>query len=169
MEYLKSFSEKYECLGRTTPDSYVEFLRKCLLWLPEQTHLCLILGATKVFEGDKGKRQRHERLNEAIKLFSKEHQRLQYIEVDDCVHDASDFTDSINHFSTRVYYEIAQAMIRIIEQSTGRQMESYSSSMVAVDGLIQKIRKSIKCIVKPDGRLYDKLKQVYYKIYKNRK
>lgn len=169
LEYLRSFSEKYECIGQTTPETYVGFLQNCLNWLPEKTHLCLILGATKCFDGAEVEKRKHKALNDAIIMFSKRHERISYIEIDNCVHDASDFADGINHFSTRVYYEIAQAMIRIIEQRTGKQVQSYSSSMVVIDGIILKMRRGLKKVLKPQGIVYGGLKKVYNRIYKNRK
>ena len=126
-EYLRGFSEKYECVGTTTPDMYVEFLRKCLLWLPKKTTLCLILGATMFFEGDEETKRKHKELNDAVKTMARNQHRIQFIEIDDCIRDSSDFTDSINHFSTRVYYEIAKRMIGVIEQKTGNKMDTYSS------------------------------------------
>ena len=168
-EYLRSFSEKYECIGQTTPETYVNFLQNCLNWLPEKTHLCLILGATKCFDGAEVEKSKHKALNDAIIMFAKRHERISYIEIDNCVHDSSDFADGINHFSTRVYYEIAQAMIRIIEQRTGKQVQSYSSSMVVIDGMILKIRRGLKKVLKPKGMVYGGLKKVYNIIYKNRK
>lgn len=169
LEYLRSFSEKYECIGQTTPENYVVFLQNCLHWLPEKTHLCLILGATKCFDGAEVEKRKHKALNDVIIMFSKRHERISYIELDNCVLDASDFADGINHFSTRVYYEIAQAMIRIIEQRTGEQVQSYSSSMVVIDGIILKMRRGLKKVLKPQGIVYGGLKMVYNRIYKNRK
>lgn len=168
-EYLRSFAEKFECIGQTTPDMYVEFLKKCLLWLPQTTMLCLILGATTVFEGDEEAKQKHKVLNDAVKTLAKTQPRIQFIEIDDCVKDTSDFADGINHFSTRVYFEIAQRMIGVIEKRTGKKMESYSSKMVFVDGWILRLRKGIKSIISPDTALYKRIKGFYNRIYKNRK
>lgn len=169
IDYLKYFSEKYECLGQTTPESYLVFLKNCLHWLPEKTYLCLILGATKLYVGEDEEKNKHKCLNEAIMSFAKRHERIKFIEIDSCVHDPSDFVDGINHFSPRVYYEIAQAMIRVIEERTGRRLSSYSSSMIAVDGAVLKIRRNLKHFLKPDGIMYGVMKAFYNKIYKNRK
>ena len=139
------------------------------MWLPKQTNLCLILGATKLYDGDLEERERHKKLNDVVKMFAEEHDRIYCIEIDDCIHDTSDFTGGINHFSTRVYYEIAQAMISVLEQCTGKHMESYSSSMLAIDGVIKRIRNCIRRFVKPQGRLYEFMRTVYNKVYKNRK
>lgn len=174
IDYLKGFSEKYECVGRTTPKMYVEFLNKCLEWLPKETTLCLILGATKTFGvefgyEDKQRIDRQKRLNEAIVKMSLMQPRIKCVEIDKCLCDKSDLTDDICHFSTRTYYEIAQEMVRIIALATGKQMQTYSTKIIQIDGLILKIRTVIKKVVSPQGWLYGKMKYIYTRIYKNRK
>lgn len=171
-DYLKTFSEKYECIGKTTPESYLSFLQNCLLWLPKQTHLCLILGATKLYFGnekEEDEKVRHGKLNDAIMSFAQKHPRIHVISIDDCARDASDFEGGLNHFSTRVYYEIAQAMIRVIREVTGKQVESYSSGMIWFDKWVLSVRKTIKKVIRPEGKLYGGLKGFYDRIYKHRK
>ena len=167
-EYLRSFSEKYECLGLTTPEMYVSFLQKCLDWLPEKTSLCLILGATKLFDGQENVKERHRRLNEAVKAFSQDHPRIKYIDIDDCVKDPSDFAGEINHFSSRIYFEIAQRIIDVIQSVNGKKLDSYSSKMVMVDNLTLKVRKMLKSVLNPESSAYKKFKAVFNKVYKNR-
>jgi hypothetical protein len=167
-EFLRSFSDKYECLGLTTPEMYKSFLQKCLDWLPEETSLCLILGATKVFDGQEDVKERHRLLNTAVKAFAQDHPRIKYVEIDDCISDPSDFVGEINHYSSKVYFEIAQRIIGVIQSVTGTKLESYSSKMVVVDNLTLKIRKMLKKMVSQDSVIYRKLKDVYNRIYKNR-
>ena len=167
-EYLRVFSEKYECMGLTTPEMYVSFLQNCLNWLPEETYLCLILGATKSFDGQEDVKERHLLLNTAVKAFAQDHPRIKYVEIDDCINDPSDFAGEINHFSSRVYYEIAQKIIAVIQSVTGKKLESYSSKMVLVDNLTLKVRKVLKKLISPESTVYRKFKDVYNKIYKNR-
>ena len=168
-EYLRYFSDQYECIGLTTPEMYISFLQKCLVWLPKETSICLILGATKVFEGQESVKQRHLRLNEAIKAFSKDHPRIQYIEIDKCIHDPSDFDGGINHFYSRVYYELAQQIIQTIQRETGKTVDSYSRRMIAIDNMTLAVRKRLKRLISPNSAIYRQLKQVYDKIYKHRK
>ena len=168
LEWLKGFAEKYEYAGQTTPEAYVTFLRDCEQWLPPKTHLCLILGATKVFEGDEKTKQKHRALNDAVLAFADSHPRVQYIEIDEFIHGTDDFAGGINHFSTRVYYELARAMIRVIEQDTGMNVKSYSSGTIVFDSLLLKVRKSLKRILHPNGKAYKAMKKVYDKIYKKR-
>ncbi len=167
-EYLQSFSEEYECLGLTTPEMYVSFLKNCLNWLPEETSLCLILGATKLFDGQEDVKERHLLLNTAVKAFAENHPRIKFVEIDDCISDPSDFAGEINHFSSKVYFEIAQRIIKVIQSVTGTKLESYSSKMVVVDNLTLKVRKMLKRLLSQDSAIYRKFKDVYNKIYKNR-
>ncbi len=169
MDYLQEFSQKYKCIGKTTPEMYVSFLERCMDWLPEKSHLCLILGATKVYDGDEDARTSHQRLNEAIKTFTKDHARVSCVEIDDCIQDKSDFEGGINHFSTRVYYKLAQQIISVIHSVTGREIGSYSSTITRFDSTVLKIRKRIKRMIKTEGKLYRMLKKVYNKVYKERK
>lgn len=167
-EYLRSFSEQYECLGLTTPEMYISFLQKCLDWLPKETSLCLILGATKLFDGQENVKERHRQLNDAIKAFSLTHPRIKYIDIDDCVNDPSDFAGEINHFSSRIYFEIAQRIIAVIQSVTGKKLDSYSLKMVLVDNLTLTVRKILKRILSPDSSAYKKFKAVFNKVYKKR-
>ena len=169
LDYLREFSRKYKCVGITTPEMYVGFLEKCMSWLHEKSHLCLIIGATKVYVGDEEAKLSHQRLNEAIKAYAKDHPRVRYVEIDDCVQDESDFAGGINHFSTRVYYKLAQQMVGVIHSVTGKQMESYSSTMARFDSVVLKIRKGLKKLFKPESKVYRGLKKVYNKVYKERK
>ena len=167
--FLESFSQKYECIGLTTPEMYISFLQKCLDWLPDKTHLCLILGTTKMYDSEDDVQQRHKSLNDAVKSFATNHPRIMYIEIDDCIHDSSDFEGGINHFSSKVYYEIAQRIIAVIQSVTGKEVESYSSQMVLIDNLTLKVRNTLKGLLNKDSALYSASKRVYDKIYKHRK
>lgn len=168
LEYLRSFSEHYECIGVTTPEMYVSFLEKCLKWLPQKTHLCLILGATKLFDGADAQKARHRKLNAAIKAFAVGNPRIKCIEIDDCIHDSTDFAGALNHYSARVYYELAQRMINVIQMVTGNKMESYSSRIVLFDKWVLRIRGILKRIFSTDSFVYRKMKAVYNRVYKKR-
>lgn len=168
-DFLQSFAEKYENIGTTTQEMYITFLNNCLKWLPTSTTLCLILGTTNYYNKDVEIVQRHRKLNEAIINFAGTHPRIKYIALDDCIQDYSDYAGAINHFSSRVYYNLAQKMIQVIGQVTGVNVRSYSSKIVFVDKLVLMIRQFIKRIIAPDTVFYRWLKTLYNKIYKKRK
>lgn len=167
-DYLRSFSEQYECIGLTTPEMYVSFLQKCMDWLPEETSLCLVLGATRGFDGQEDVKLRHRGINEAVKVFAQDHPRIKYIEIDDCINGPSDFEGEINHFSSRVYFEIARRIIDMIQSITGKKLGSYSSKMVMLDNLTLRIRKILKSVLSPNSSVYKRFKAVFNRVYKNR-
>ena len=166
-EFLKTFAKEYECIGLTTPEMYIAFLEKCLQWLDPKTHLCLVLGATK-YDDTEGARLRHVYLNQAIKEYADCHSRIHFIEIDDCIQDQSDFLGGINHFSSRVYYEIAQRITYQIQRITGEKLSTFSSRVVYLDSLTLWIRTHLKRIVKNDSSVYTILKKVYDRVYKHR-
>ena len=49
LESDEAFLSKYELVGMTSPDEYKQFLIDCLSWLPNETTICVILGATYGF------------------------------------------------------------------------------------------------------------------------
>lgn len=167
-EYLRLFSQKYESIGRTTPGMYISFLKKCLNWLPHKTVLCLILGATTVFEGNENVKNHHRVLNEAIKSFSAINPRIKYIEIDDCIHDSSDFMGGIDHLSARVYYEMSQKMIQVIRQVSGIEVKSFSKGIVSWDSCVLRIRNNIKRHLAQDTVVFRGMKRVYNAVYKHR-
>ncbi|MBO6082093.1 MAG: hypothetical protein J6P46_03600 [Bacteroidales bacterium] len=167
-DYLRTFSEQYECIGLTTPEMYVSFLQMCLEWLPEETSICLVLGATRGFDGQEKVKQRHQGINEAVKAFAMNHPRIKYIEIDDCINGPSDFEGGINHFSSRVYFEIAQRLIAVIQSVTGKRLGSFSSIMIPVDNLTLRVRKVLKKALNPHSGIYRRVKAVYERIYKKR-
>ena len=159
--YLESdpeFLTKYESEEYTTPDQYTQFLKDCLKWLPAKTTLCIILGATF---GNSEDALRHKALNEAVKKLSIIEPRIKYIDVDEFAHGASDFTDGLNHYQTRVYYEIAQAMIHITGEKTGKQITGYGRYKIAINAILSKVKKIVRIIVRQDTRVYKWLKHTY--------
>lgn len=159
--YLESdekFLSKYELLGLTTPEEYVQFLKDCLGWLPKKTTLCVILGATY---GGSEQALRHKALNDAVKALANDAPRIKYIDVDEFAKSDADFTDGLNHYQTRVYFEIAQAMIRIAGEVTGTKIEGYGASKARRDKVLVQMRNGIKKHLNKESGLFKMLQKIY--------
>lgn len=159
--YLESddaFLSKYEFVGVTKPDEYKQFLQDCLSWLPKKTTICIILGATY---GNSDEAERHKALNKAVKSLASTESRIRFIDVDEFAKSAADFTDGLNHYQTRVYYEIAQAMIRIAGEVTGTKFQGYGVSKAKRDKVLVKMRNIIKKHLNSRGQLFRILQRVY--------
>ena len=161
LESDETFLSKYELVGMTSPDEYEQFLIDCLSWLPNKTTICVILGATF---GNGDEANRHKALNDAVKSLATAEPRIQFIDVDEFAKNASDFTDGINHYQTRVYFEIAQAMIRIAAAVTGAQLKGYGASKARRDKVLVKMRNVIKKHLNNDSGLFKMLQKIYRKI-----
>ena len=159
--YLESdpeFLAKYELEEYTTPEQYLRFLKDCLKWLPAKTTLCIILGATY---GNSEDALRHKVLNEAVMALAITEPRIKYIDVDEFAKNDADFTDGLNHYQARVYFEIAQAMIRITGDVTGRQIAGYGRYKTMINAALLKGKRVVRKYIKPNTRVYQWLKQVY--------
>lgn len=156
-----AFFDNYEYIGLTSPNAYKQFLMDSLEWLPKKTTLCIILGATLPLDGFSDTVARHREINNVVKEVAASNKRLCYIEVDDFIRSQKDVTDHINHYQTRVYYDIAQAMINIIRDVTGNDIKKMSGGVVLLDDWLKKVKINIKKLVRPDQKIYTYLKKVY--------
>lgn len=167
-ELEKRFFEQYEYIGLTTPEEYKQFLEDSIRWLSPKTTLCVILGATLRLPGYEQIADRHQEINQVVKELAIRNPRLRYIDVDGFVKTYKDITDGINHYQTRIYYEIAQAMIAIIKDVTGYQVASTSKVHVLLVRWMKWLRPFMKKLISPKSKLYKFLQKVYFKITKRK-
>jgi FkbH-like protein len=163
-EYLTQFTENYEFIGKTTPEDFIVRITKILKYLPTKTTLCLILGAEFPLDKPPNEYCEHILLNNAVKELAKTENQLKYIEIAKIATTKHDFTDTINHFTTRVYYEIAKEMQKIIRQKTNEEIKNYPLVMIYFDSFINSIKQNIKKMLSPDSQIYNTLKKAYLKI-----
>lgn len=161
LEFLKKFSQNYEFIGATTPENYTAFLKKCISWLSPQTTLCIILGSTYPFPGEEAHCKYHQEINDAVKSLAKTEGRLRYIEIDRLADKSTDYEGSIDHFTTEVYYKLANSMVRIIEDVTGVKYKQPDKLKTYFVRLLNHIRKYLKRHFNPRGRAYGLAKKVY--------
>lgn len=161
LESDEAFLSKYEFIGITRPDEYSRFLQDCLLWLPPKTIICVILGATF---GNSAEAKRHKLLNDVVKKLAQTNARVRYIDVDEFAKNESDFTDGLNHYQTRVYFEIGQAMIRVVREVTGTQLSGYGALKVSRDKILKKMKNIIKMHIDSNSRLFKILQRMYRKM-----
>lgn len=106
---------------------------------------------------------RHAAINNVVKELASINKRLRFIDVDEFVKSEKDITDSINHYQTRVYYEIAQAMIRVINEVSNIRVSSANKTNLWLINILKKIRPVIKNIISPESRIYQWLQQIYFR------
>jgi len=168
-EYLQQFSEKYEFIGKTKPSDYIERLQFILSNTDESTYICLILGVEipceKQLEYDfKNRHLSHYELNKAIKFFSKQNKRIKLVDLNEIVTSQSDFTNNINHFSSKVYYNIALKIQDIISEATGYKSKKISRIKLIKIFAIINFKKLIKRTIKDESKIFKNLLKLYKKL-----
>lgn len=132
-EILKNFSEKYEFIGRNSPEQIVanlDFIRK---HLPKDCVLAIMLGGElyyekNTFEAYMDRHLVHKRVNDAIRSWADGQENIRLIDVNQYLVDQSSFYDHFNHYVKPVYYALASEMVRIVNEVTGSQITETSKA-----------------------------------------
>lgn len=156
---LENFYEKYENIGITNPEQYTSFLEKCLEWLDPKTTLCIILGSTFKYPGCEFQSEYYKRFNKVVKNFANGRPRLKFIEIDSLIKSEADFDGNINHFSSEVYYKLAQSICKITgrEKSSSFVQKYYINFLVDARGIFKKVLKQDRFIYHICQKLYIRL------------
>lgn len=152
-EILKEFSEKYEFLGRNTPEQIVENIKYIRKNLSEDCLLVIMLGGELYYEKNtypayQDRHIVHKNINNALKKLANEVSNIKLLDVNQYIVDQSSFYDHFNHYVKPVYYSLAGEMVNIINDWTGSEISEKSKL------------KMIQIVAK------EKIAPIYYKILK---
>jgi hypothetical protein len=114
---LRQFKRDYTFAGNPP----IELLMKNLKYIRENlnpnTKLIFILGSEikteKTLEGYDGVCEQHILLNKHVREFAKDYDNIDIVEITDLIESDDDYSECINHFSRRIYVEIARKIIDI--------------------------------------------------------
>ncbi len=118
-ENLNAFKEQYEYIGRLSPQEIVTNVRWIYNHISSDARLILTLGSEIAYEDNKQPSYEdrhifHKELNAILKKEFADNERVSFLNVNDFINGQADFTGNINHFSRKVYFELATALINII-------------------------------------------------------
>lgn len=124
-EWLEWFAEEYEFMGALKPLEILENYKQILDKVSKKTKICFLLGSELPYERNKqlnyeGRECVYREINDLIRNWSKQDSRILYIDFNDYINGQEDFTNNINHFQRRVYYEAAQKANEFIAELTGK-------------------------------------------------
>lgn len=118
---LKEFKKHYVFGGNPPVDLVIKNINYILDNL--KAKLVLILGSEiptdKIQAGYENMAERHKILNSAIREAFKD--RVEFIELTDFIKSDEDYTTCINHFSRRVYVDLAQRVVEIANNVLGEE------------------------------------------------
>ena len=128
---LKDFKENYTFLGNPPVEEIIKNLEYIRKNLSEKTQLIIILGSEipteKIQPGYKDMANKHSILNRAVEKFAENYKNITLINLTDFIKDDEDYTTCINHFSRRVYVEMAKAFANIANEKLGQEYLSVKS------------------------------------------
>lgn len=169
---LCKFSSSYEFVGTSTPVIFVERLKFVLSNLvnPRST-VCVVLGSeTPYLKNDReAYRDRHKVLkeyNDAIRAFAKKEPRIKLLDVNEFISSQDDFNGNINHFSVKIYYQMAQKAIEIINAVAPQSgIQASSKLRIIYDAyVLSPIKGCVKRVVNKDSQLFRFLQLIYRKL-----
>ena len=128
---LAEFSKKYEFIGRNTPEQVVENLAYIREHLPEGCVLSVMLGGElyyekNTFEAYRDRHLVHKAMNKAIRAWAEDQDNVRLLDVNRYLVDQSSFYDHFNHYIKPVYYAIAEEMVQIVNEATGKNIQNTS-------------------------------------------
>ena len=137
---LTRFANEYEYVKNDNFQITINCLEKISTYLDKKTKLILLLGSEREYKGKvkpsyENRHLLHKLLNDKIKQWSINKNNVILIGFDEFIDSQSCFLDSINHFVKKVYYELAEKIIGIINES---------GSNLKVTGHIDLLFKSFK-------------------------
>jgi len=103
---LQAFAERWQ-LVQKPDDVWRDQLRRLFARIPREARLSVLLGATDAFGLDPERVETHRHHNALIAGVAAEFPNVATIAVDPLLHGRDDFTNSIRHYSRRVYHDIA--------------------------------------------------------------
>lgn len=130
-ETLRDFTEKYEFIGKNTPEQVVENLEYIRKNISADCVLAVMLGGElyyekNTFEAYDDRHLVHRKMNEAIRAWAKDKANVRLMDVNRYLTDQSSFYDHFNHYIKPVYYALAREMVGIVNEATGSQIRETS-------------------------------------------
>ena len=103
-------------------------------------------------------------MNDAIKKYSLSNPRIKYIEITKHIHSQSDFTNNINHFTPKVYYELSQDILDVINAGFGLCLSKSKKSLIRLF-VKTHIQPLILKYISSNSSFYATMRKWYLKIY----
>ena len=155
-EILTEFAEKYEFVGRNTPDQVVEnidFIRKKI---NSDALLVIMLGGELYYEKNTNEAYNdrhiiHKAMNDRLKEYAAETDGVCLLDVNRYLTGQESFYDHFNHYTKPVYYSLAEEMVSIINEVTESEIRNTGRMkmiLIRVKEILApfyyKVRKGIK-------------------------
>ena len=128
-EELQKFSSEWTFIGTLSPEMVVDNLSFIRSHMDKNSILILVTGSEMESEQNsiefENSAYHNKLVNDAVKLAFADDDNVRFIDVNEIINSQDDFNGCTNHYSRRVYYEIAQEISRYISEYNGIQSKTY--------------------------------------------
>ena len=130
-EMLRDFSEKYEFIGRNTPERVVENLHYIREHLSKDCTLVIMLGGELYYEKNSfpaynDRHLVHKEMNKAVRKFAENAENVRVLDVNKYLTGQDSFYDHFNHYIKPVYYQLASEVVKIVNECTSEHITQTS-------------------------------------------
>lgn len=155
-EILQNFSEKYDFIGRNTPEQIVENLTFIRKHLPDDCVMAVMLGGElyyekNTFEAYRDRHLVHQQINAAIRAWAANVQNVRLLDVNRYLVDQSSFYDHFNHYIKPVYYALAAEMVGIVNEATGgsiRETTKLKMALIRAKEILAPVYHQLRKVIK---------------------
>lgn len=120
-ECLQTFAKEWEFVGTTKTEDLIRNLDDMYTSVPGKPVFVLLLGSEEECEIPNAEfadhATRHRIVNQVVTQYAEGKERIKLIRMTDLIHSQQDYEGCINHFSRRVYYDLATEIVRCINES----------------------------------------------------
>lgn len=168
-DWLKSFSENYEFIGRLSPSEVLDNYKSLLSMMSPTACLCLVLGSEIPYEKESsstfiGREKYHQELNPLLREWARTDSRVYILDWNEYITGQDSFNDTINHFTRDVYYKASLRVRDIIKEVTGQQIKEIS----LCQRLLLQLREKCWKYLDKDSIYYHYLRDLFHLIVKQK-
>ncbi|MGX7237226.1 HAD-IIIC family phosphatase [Enterococcus phoeniculicola] len=128
---IDGFTNKYVYVGKVSAVEAADNFKKIVKKVPKETLVVIMLPSDfqVTSYGENRRRQGEERglYNQAIWQALKGYKNVRYINFSTFTHSESDFLETQDHFTKKIYYEVALEMQKIINETVNHQVNRISA------------------------------------------
>ncbi len=119
-QILLQFADRWEYIGNTPVEMLLDNLDYIYENVPGKPLIILLLGSEIDYAGYNedfdGMAEVYREINPVIQAFAEDHERIRTINPTEFIKSQDDYADCVNHYSRRVYYEIAGRICEYINE-----------------------------------------------------
>ena len=166
VNFLEKFTNNYTFTGIISAERFIENVEIILNNIYEKTKIVLILGSELEFNGEKkraylDRHNMHKKFNKVVKSYFINNKRIHFVELSNFISNQNQYSNSINHFTRKTYFDISNHLIALIKDNSKVEFKSHSKLVFFLDNIKSLIKSRLS---NHNSKLYDYLRKNYRSI-----